>query len=237
MLQCLPFVLYFPPDRVFPSLFLLSRISLFPVCTSFCVFRFAFLLFLICFCFFWLRFIFFLSFLSASLFFAFPWCQWRSAYVFFLVCGSCSTPLAKRASLKSVKHCAFSCVSFLDFLLSIASLPHSNVFSLFPLGWVTFSDFLFRFFTSSCYFHPVYFFWVFCGLLGFCGGWTAYRMYLIRTRADLPFSCFCLRCACASVIVCTTFCLLYFFTEVFLPLQSYWSLFCDHGLHCIVAMS
>ena len=27
------------------------------------------------------------------------------------------------------------------------------------------------------------------------------------------------------------------FTEVFLPRQSYWSLSCDHGLHCTLAMS
>ena len=26
-------------------------------------------------------------------------------------------------------------------------------------------------------------------------------------------------------------------TEVFVPLQSYWSLSCDHELHCIAAMS
>ena len=51
------------------------------------------------------------------------------------------------------------------------------------------------------------------------------------------FMCCLRRCGCASVIMCTTLCLLYCFTEVFLPLKSYWGLPCDHGLHCIAAIS
>ena len=35
-----------------------------------------------------------------------------------------------------------------------------------------------------------------------------------------------------SVIVCIIFCFYLFSSWGNLPLQSYWSLFCDHGLHC-----
>ena len=51
------------------------------------------------------------------------------------------------------------CVSFLDFLLFIASLPDLNFFfSLFPFGCVIFSIFDLDYLKSSSYFHPVYFF-------------------------------------------------------------------------------
>ena len=36
------------------------------------------------------------------------------------------------------------------------------------------------------------------------------------------------------VVVVVVLLLLLFFTEVFLPLQRYWSLSCDHGLHGII---
>ena len=41
--------------------------------------------------------------------------------------------------------------------------------------------------------------------------------------------CFSYDVFCYSIVV-------YNFTEVFLPLQSYWSLFYDHGLYCIAAI-
>ena len=64
------------------------------------------------------------------------------------------------------------CVSFLDSLLSIASLPDSIFFLCLPFWMCDFFDFDFDFSTSSCCFHPVYlvfFFWVGRGLLGFSG--------------------------------------------------------------------
>ena len=51
-----------------------------------------------------------------------------------------------------------------------------------------------------------------------------------------PMFIFCLRYSIrfVSLIVCTyyLFFLFVFPPEVILPLQSYWSLSCDHGLHC-----
>ena len=153
-----------------------------------------------------------------------------------------ASPLAMRASLQFAINCAFSSVSFLDFLLYIASLLDLNFFSLSSRLDVLFF-FPFRLLI-----------WIFRRrvvllILSIFSGWyvvlsvsvatcTAYRIYLIRIYArEPPFSCFCLKCRFAPVIVCTTFCLFYIFTEVFLPLESYWSLSCDHGRHCIVAMS
>ena len=62
------------------------------------------------------------------------------------------------------------CVSLLDFLLSIASLPDLNFFLSLPLWNCDIFDIGFDFSTSSCYFHPVWnVLWVVCGPLGFCG--------------------------------------------------------------------
>ena len=113
------------------------------------------------------------------------------------------------------------CVSFLDFLLFTASLPYLNFFLSLRFWMCDFFDFWFRFcgvelLFSSCLFFSGWFV-VFSVSAATC---TAYRMYLIRT-ARTSFFMVCLRCRCASVNVCTTLCLFDFFTEVFLPLQSY----------------
>ena len=61
-------------------------------------------------------------------------------------------------------------------------------------GYIMFFDFFIPILsTSSCYFHPAYFFWVEYVVLSVSvATCTGYRMYLIRTRADLLFLCFCL---------------------------------------------
>ena len=142
-----------------------------------------------------------------------------------------------RASLKSAENSAFSCVTFLEFLLSVASLPDLNSFLSLPSGMCDYFRFSISIFGVEL-FSSCLFFWVVCGLLGFWGGLHSLPHAPDDTYAHgPPFVMFYLRCRCASVIVYTTFCLFTFFTEVFLPLQSYWSRSFDHGLHCIVAMS
>ena len=87
-------------------------------------------------------------------------------------------------------------------------------------------------------FHPVFFLWVLlCCLLGFgfcCDSFIILYIYvciLIRTYADCTlFFVWCIRFV--SVIVCIIFCFYLFSSFGNFPLQSYWRLSCDHGLHC-----
>ena len=148
MLQCLPFVFPFPPARVCPFLSLLFYLSFFPVCTSLCLclyLPYCFFAFLSAFVFFFVLLHLLFLFLSCqSLFASLGSLVVEYICLFFVFC-LCFTPLAMRASLKSAKNCAFSCVSFLDFLLYIASLPDLNFFLSLP-SWMC--DFCFRFFIS-----------------------------------------------------------------------------------------
>ena len=119
------------------------------------------------------------------------------------------------------------CVSFRPFFLSCLL-----VFSLFPFQVL----FRFRFFDVELFVHPVFFVWVLCGLLGFCGD-----LYSVPRVPDTyvrgPLFLF-LRCRCASVIICVLFLAFYFIiSRGILPLKTYWSLSCDQGLHSMVAMS
>ena len=98
-------------------------------------------------------------------------------------------------------------------------------------------------FVSSCLFLV----WSLCCLLGFgfcCDSFSMLCMYILRIYLDtyvrwsqpfyfLFFLSWGVRFV--SVIVCISSC--FFFICLFsswgnLPLQSYWSLSCDHGLHC-----
>ena len=136
--------------------------------------------------------------------------------------------------------CAFSCMfpflisCFLAFFYCL--LAGIELFFSLPFWICDFSIFvsIFRRRVVIFIFHPVYFFWIVCGLLGFCGD-----MYSVPHVSDTyvrgpPFLFFCLRCRCASVIMCTIVCLFYFYRgisstpELLEPVLR---------LHCIVAMS
>ena len=90
--------------------------------------------------------------------------------------------------------------------------------------------------TSVC-FHPVFFLWVLCCLIGFgfcCDSFSIlvwYPCILVRTYADLTFFVLVWGIRLVSVIVCIIFRVYLFSSWGNLPLQSYWSLSCDHGLH------
>ena len=82
-----------------------------------------------------------------------------------------------------------------------------------------------------------------CGLLiryiyilgfGFCCDSFSiwYVCILIRTYADLFFGGRVWGIRCVSVIVCIILCFYLFSSWGYFPLQSYWSLSFDHGLHC-----
>ena len=157
----------------------------------------------------------------SSLFFplpCFPW--WRILFICYFV--SAIHPLAFIASLKY----AYSpCV--LSFL------------ALLMLTYLTFSYLpsLFRFRLGHRLLHPVFFLWLLCCLLGFglcCNSFNIRMICIpIRTHADLTFY-FCLRYTiCFSYVLCVLSSVFYLFcSSGNLPLQSYWSLSCDHGLHC-----
>ena len=76
-------------------------------------------------------------------------------------------------------------------------------------------------------------FLVVCGVIGFCG--DLYGLSHVSTYLRGPrFSVSSVWCRSASVtmcIICTNRSFFYIFSVVFLPLQSCWSLSCDHGLH------
>ena len=80
----------------------------------------------------------------------------------FLLLSLFHTPREARESAIWDKLGILLCVSFLDFLLSIASSPDLNFFLTRPFWMCNFFDFNFVFSTSSCYFHLSIF-------LGFCG--------------------------------------------------------------------
>ena len=104
---------------------------------------------------------------------------------------------------------------------------------------------LFRFRFGHRLFHPVFFSRVLCCLLGFgscysfsiwyiyiyVSWYTWYRCILIRTYADLTFL-FLSEVYDVFQLLCLIFCFYLFSTWDNLPLQSYWRLCCDHGLHC-----
>ena len=108
-----------------------------------------------------------------------------------------------RASLKSAKNCAFSCVSFLDFLLYIASLPDLNFFLSLPSWMCDFFRFLISIFRRRVViFIPS----IFC-LGSMWSSWFLWRLVLQRTlciwyvpyvydtyAGGPPFFMFCLRC-------------------------------------------
>ena len=107
---------------------------------------------------------------------------------------------------------------------------------LFCLFFLLFLPF-FRFRLGHCWFHPVFFLWVLvCCLLVSAATRLAiiYEMYLdtyVRTLIS-PFYC-CLRYTiCFSYGVYYLLFCICFSSWGNLPLQSYWSLSCEHGLHC-----
>ena len=118
--------------------------------------------------------------------------------IYFFCAYLCSTPLAKLASLRSAKNCAFSSVllsCLLAFYVMLASLRGLNFFlSLFLLdGCVIFSILIsifrrrvvvFILLPIFCGWYVVFSSLVFSVCVATC---PAYRMYLIRTCADLLF--------------------------------------------------
>ena len=82
-------------------------------------------------------------------------------------------------------------------------------------------------------FHPVFFLWVLCCHLGFgfcCDSWSIWYIRIL-IRWSLLFI-FVWGIRFVSVIVCIIFCFYMFSSWGNFPLQSYWSLPCDHALHC-----
>ena len=128
------------------------------------------------------------------------------------------------------------CVSFLDFLLSVVSLPEMN-FSPSLSCWSC--DFLlrFRFFDVELLFSSCLFF------LG--SMWSSRFLWRLvqRTaciwyvRARTSLFIFSLRFLLVLQLSCVLLLACFLSPRYFPPLQNYWTLSCDHGLHCIVAMS
>ena len=117
LLQCLPFAFSFPPARVCPFLFLLSifflsRLYLFVSLLASSVLRFLLFCYLPLFS--GVASSTFLGLgLLVSFFFCFRGVLSGGVRMLVVVFCLCSTPLAKRASLKSSNICSFSCVNVL----------------------------------------------------------------------------------------------------------------------------
>ena len=104
--------------------------------------------------------------------------------------------------------------------------------------FLAFISFIFFLFLAFFYFdldvdvfHPVFFLWVLCCLLSFCCDSLSVRImciWYVRTLISLFF--FVWRVRFVWVIACIIFC--FFSSWGNLPLQNYWRLSCDHGLHC-----
>ena len=117
--------------------------------------------------------------------------------------------------------CLLSCVVDVD-LFFISSLPS-----------------LFRFRSGHRLFHPVFFLRVLCCLLGFgfcCDSFNIwYICTLIYTYVRALISPFCFSSEVYDLLqllgLLSTV-LFVFLPWGNLPLQSYWSTSCDHGLHC-----
>ena len=83
-------------------------------------------------------------------------------------------------------------------------------------------------------------FFAFCYLLlsGFLGGLASLHVRFLVVRLLVSFCFPGVLSGGMPINQCFFFCFcLCFTTEVFLPLQRFWSLFCDHDLHSIVATS
>ena len=118
-------------------------------------------------------------------------------------------------------------------------------FSLFPFGCVIFFDFLFRFFDVDllfCCFHPVYQYF-FLGSMWFSRfPWrlvqTAYRMDLIRTRADLLFyawsEVYLHNCSYRVYSQHYSSLVLFFLPRCFFHSRVIWACPCPAVTHCIV---
>ena len=149
----------------------------------------------------------------------------------FLGSGFCYSVISSRrytppALLVSLKYAYSPCV-----LSLLALLTYLYFFLLF----LTFFDFD----LGIVCFRPAFFLWVLYCLLGFgfcCDSFSISYIYvciLIRTYADLTF-------LLSEVydlfqLLCIVFCFICFPPEwgtSNFPLQSYWSLSCDHGLLC-----
>ena len=88
------------------------------------------------------------------------------------------------------------------------------------------------------FFHPVFFLRVQCCLLSFgfcCDSFSIWytpeyaSWYVVRTLISPLY--FCLRIRFISGVVCSIFCFYLFYSWGNSPIQSYWSLSCDDGLH------
>ena len=128
----------------------------------------------------------------------FPW--WRVLFFLLFRLGATAPPRSFRAWSMHIPLacCLLSCVTDVD------------LFYYFP------SSFPFRFRFGHRLFHPVFFLWVLCCVLGFgfcCDsfsiGYTVYfeACILIRTHADLTF--FCLR-----YTICFSYCVVYFLFSI-----------------------
>ena len=220
------YLVYCPFFSFFSFLSFLSPLfSLFPLFVSVCL-AFCFLCLLFAFCFF---FCFALS--SFPLFFVsfflLPWYSWwRSLFalirIFILHLSRCLRACNLRKS-------AYSLVCFLSCFLACF------FFSLPFLIMISISISIFRR-RVVFLFHSVFFLWVLCGPLGFCGDLYSVP-HVPDTYVRGPHFYFCLRCTMWFRYHVYYSLLYFYFFRGILPLQSYWSLSCDHGLHCIVAMS
>ena len=124
---------------------------------------------------------------------------------------------------------------FLDFLISIASLPGLIFLLSSYFGCVIFSTSISRFSTSSRYFRLVYFFRVVCGLLGFCGDFYSVPHLSDSYVPGPPFLCFVwgvevFQLPCVLIFECSI-------SRVTSLTPECLEAVLRHGLHCIVAMS
>ena len=139
-------------------------------------------------------------------FFLLPWCSWWRS-LFGLVRISVLHP-SRCLRARNLRKSAYSLVCF------ISCFPACFFFSLFPF-WFWFR-FRFRFFDVELFFFFILSFS--CGYYAVLSvsvaTCTAYRMYLIRTCADLTFI-FVWGVRCGSAIMCIILCYIFIFSEVF----------------------
>ena len=156
----------------------------------------------------------------------------------------CSTPFAKQAcNLRKFAH-SLGCFPFLlsCFLLLLPCLTTWTFFSLFPFGCVIFSIFIssFRLWVVIFIILSIFFWEYMYGLIGFCGDFYSVPHVSDTYERGPPFLCLVWGVDVPQLSCVLLFACLIFFAEVFFyfhSLQSCWSLSCDHGLHCVVAMS
>ena len=180
--------------------------------------------------------------LSFSVWFLYRLLRFHFRFPAFLGGGFCYSVISSRrctppALLAGLKYAYSACVLFSSFFLALLMLTYLRFF---------FSSFLpfFDFDLDSVCFHPVFFLWVLCCLLGFgfgCDSFSILVMISIYLGTYVRWSnlfTFVWGLRFVSAVVCVIFCFYLFSSWGNFPLQRYWSLsWCPVTTDCIVAMS